>query len=263
MDRNNNVFNYDSSGKIQSISDITGNSRAINYDIDGRVISIISVDGSSIAVAYDGNDRIVTLTDQSGRVWGYRYDINGNLKYVDNPDGTIKEYHYENADYPNALTGVTDERGVRYATIYYDSSGRAIASYLGAIAVSANHRVSGVSLEYNDDGSRLLTTSRGVTTLYGTTLQLGERLIVDISGPGCSTCGEGDTAYQHDAATNDLIGQSRQGLNVLYGGYDAKQRPAYKTSAANTGLARRTDYSYDQRFNDKINTLTEPSVFTP
>ena len=37
-------------------------------------------------------------------------------------------YHYENALYPDFLTGITDGRGVRYATFAYDTEGRAISS---------------------------------------------------------------------------------------------------------------------------------------
>ena len=57
--------------------------------------------------------------------FSYSYDTNGNLTKVTKPDTYTIQYEYENATYVNALTGITDEKGVRYATFGYDSSGRA------------------------------------------------------------------------------------------------------------------------------------------
>ena len=41
-------------------------------------------------------------------------------------------YLYENASYPSALTGITDENGNRYATWSYDGNGRASSASLPA-----------------------------------------------------------------------------------------------------------------------------------
>ena len=43
-------------------------------------------------------------------------------------DGKTRRYLYENAALPNALTGITDETGTRYASFGYDSAGRAITT---------------------------------------------------------------------------------------------------------------------------------------
>ena len=50
------------------------------------------------------------------------------LKSVTYPSGLSRQYHYENGAYPFALTGITDERGVRYATFAYDDDGRVTRS---------------------------------------------------------------------------------------------------------------------------------------
>jgi uncharacterized protein RhaS with RHS repeats len=46
----------------------------------------------------------------------------------DNTDNPSKIYHYENIDYPNHLTGITDELGNRYATYSYNSDGKATST---------------------------------------------------------------------------------------------------------------------------------------
>jgi YD repeat-containing protein len=50
------------------------------------------------------------------------------LETVTRPDTEVRTYHYEDTNLPFALTGVTDERGVRYSTFAYQSDGRAISS---------------------------------------------------------------------------------------------------------------------------------------
>ena len=61
-------------------------------------------------------------------MYKYSYDSYHRLVRVEYPDGTTRQYHYENADFYYALTGITDENGVRYATFAYDSQGRAIST---------------------------------------------------------------------------------------------------------------------------------------
>jgi uncharacterized protein RhaS with RHS repeats len=50
------------------------------------------------------------------------------------PDGKARSFVYENATFPQALTGILDENGARWGTFAYDSRGRAIRTQLaGAV----------------------------------------------------------------------------------------------------------------------------------
>src|SRR5262245_57723294 len=53
------------------------------------------------------------------------YPDNTPQSDADNPSVT---YHYEDPLNPYALTGITDERGVRFATWTYDARGRVLTS---------------------------------------------------------------------------------------------------------------------------------------
>ena len=82
--------------------------------------------------------RLRKVTDPFGAEYRYQYDDNHNLVEVIYPDTTPddsdnprKTYHYENENFPNHLTGITDENGERYANFSYDEDGRAIVSELG------------------------------------------------------------------------------------------------------------------------------------
>ena len=246
---------YDANGVLQSITNLQGNTQTLSYDASNRLARIDSNIGGSLVFAYDSNNRITSVTDHFGRVWDYRYGANSNLEFVDNPDSTAKRYHYEDTNAPNALTGITDERGIRYATYGYDSSGRAILSTHAGDAQR-------VDIVYSDtDGTRTVTNSLGRPSTYTTAIQLGVALVTDISGPGCSTCGNGDTNYNYDPTNNNLLRKTENGFTTEYGNYDNKGQYGYRIEAQGTPEVRRTDYTYDSRFFNKITTLTEPSVF--
>ncbi len=173
---------------------------------------------------------------------------------MENPDTTIRQYHYEDVNFPHLLTGITDERGIRYATYQYDEQGGVIASY------HAND-VNRIDISYVDSNTRILKNSTNETTTYAITQQLGVALVTNISGPGCSTCGTGNTSYQYDPANNNLLSKTENGVTTEYGNYDAKGQYGYKIEAKGTPEEHRTDYTYDNRFYNKITSITEPSVF--
>ena len=86
------------------------------------------------------SEGLLTRVNDSNNVnYLYEYDEHQNLVAVIYPDLTTdddtdnprKIYHYENPDFPNHLTGITDENGDRYATFSYDEDGKAISSELG------------------------------------------------------------------------------------------------------------------------------------
>ena len=103
-----------------------------------------------------------------------------------------------------------------------------------------------------------MANSKGVNSTYTTTSQLGKSLLTGISGPGCTTCSEGDTAYEYDTA-NNLVTKVEQGLRTEYGGYDDKGQYSYKIEAVGTPQERRIDYTYDPRFYNKIESIIESS----
>ena len=125
-----------------------------SYDVQGRVETITDSFNRSLVYTYyaDGTNHIQSITAPGNKVFRYEYDGLGNLEYAIYPDETPANtsdnprvrYHYEDSQldvndrdgdgdtserlYPTHLTGITDERGNRYATFTYDSRGRAIVS---------------------------------------------------------------------------------------------------------------------------------------
>jgi len=270
----NATEDYDTAGKLVSITDVRGNVQTLSYDGNSRLDRVNTTPGESLQFGYDTSNRISTVTDHAGRVWGYRYDANNNLEYVDNPDTTTKQYHYEDSRFPNALTGITDERampGERYASFGYDSYGRAILSTHAGDAQK-------VTISYRDaTGERTVTNSLSQPSTYSTAVQLGVALVTGVSGPGCSTCDAGNSGFVYDAA-NNLIGRNDSAGATRFGNYDSRGQFGCKVEGVSLSDAtlnigdcafdpvaspdaRRTDYTYHATLFNKITTIIEPSVF--
>ncbi|MBA2484438.1 MAG: RHS repeat protein, partial [Nitrosomonas sp.] len=122
---------YDIDGKLLAIINRDGRTKTLTYDSDGRMIAVSDDVGRVLNFAYDGSNRIAAITDPADGLYQYAYDVDGNLTSVTYPDNKIRTYHYNEQAYtsganlPNALTGITDENNVRYATYTYDTKGRA------------------------------------------------------------------------------------------------------------------------------------------
>ena len=130
---NGSIDDYNRDGRLISITDANGHQILYTYNIIGELTKITNHYGQTINLAYS-NNRLSTVTDSLGNDFGYEYDSNDNLAAVLMPDLTPEDssdnprriYHYENVDFPNHLTGITDENGDRYGTYAYDANGKAI-----------------------------------------------------------------------------------------------------------------------------------------
>ena len=195
-----------------------------------------------------------------------------NLEYVYYPDGSsdgytnnpYRRYHYNEssliesaADLPGHLTGISDwdgTREVRYASYEYYADGRVRASYHAGGADR-------VDIAYDDvNNSRTLTNSKNIQSSYSINTQIDVALVTGINGPGCATCGSGNTSYSYDPDNNNLLTRTENGVTTEYGNYDANGNPGFKVEAMGTPQERRTDYTYDPRYFSRIATMTEPSV---
>lgn len=256
---------YDLLGKLQSIHYVDGREEILEYAPDtGKLQTVTDSLGKTLSFAYDGPDTTITVPGNEQ----YQLDYSGgNLLSITYPDQTPgddtdnpkRQYHYENVDYPNHLTGITDERGIRYATYEYDADGQATASYLAGNADR-------VDVAYNADGTRTVTNSRQHSTTYATTNLLGVPVPTNITGPACASCGGSNTSYSYYPADSGLDSYHLQsktdnGVITRYGDYDANGNRGYKIEAVGTPQQRRTDYTYDPRFHGKVKKIIEPSVY--
>jgi RHS repeat-associated protein len=97
----------------------------LSYNAAGQLAQITNHFGRSLSLAYNTAGQLVQVTQPDGGLISYEYDSSSRNIRVGYPGNVFKNYLYERPDLPNALTGILDETGARYATFSYDSTGRA------------------------------------------------------------------------------------------------------------------------------------------
>lgn len=123
---------YDASGRLISIEDRSGFTHTLSYNSNGNLVNVTDIFGRQLRFIHDAYGNFATLTDLAGDLYQFIYESNGNLTSITYPDGRTRIYHYNepahtsNTNLPHALTGITDENGIRYATYTYDGQSRAI-----------------------------------------------------------------------------------------------------------------------------------------
>lgn len=267
-ENDNETENYDADGRLASI-DRKGNLITLDYDPDsGRLTRVTSPTGEYLAFGYYDKGLIhgvgighLTPYDYSNYGWWYSYPhayseatTSDILTYVRRPDETDRSYHYEDDSHPSNLTGITNENGVRYSTYAYDDKGRAISTYHAGYVNQA-------TINYSQNGARTVTDSKGGSSSYQATAQLGTGLVSNIDGPGCGSCGGSNESFVFDTLTNDLLSKTENGVTTEYGAYDANGNYTYKIVAKGTSGEKRYDYTYDARFMHKVASIREPSVY--
>lgn len=153
--------------------------------------------GRVLAFGYDITSRITKLTDPGGGVYRFVY-VAGKLTSITFPDSVTRTYLYNEpphtggADLPDALSGIVDENGDRFATFQYDAQQRAITTEHAGGAM--RH-----ALLYGD-GSTTVTGPLGAVREYGFTTLFDVRKTTGISGAVCPECGPASQTF--DASGN-------------------------------------------------------------
>ncbi len=267
---NDDVEVYDEKGRLISITSLDGHVQTLSYTTDvatGETLldRVQNASGEFIQFDYETVGtvnpfkRIQSVSDHSSRRWGFRYDVNGNLEYVDLPDNTSRQYHYEDVDNIDFLTGITDERGVRYASWTYNSNGKADSSAHGpakdidslAIAYNENNNQHVITKVRN---SKLDGSTRNIDSTYYTHASGGTKVVAAISGGD-------DVLSEHDPATGKLEYEIKYGVKTEYDNYTSSGNPGRIIEAVGTPEQRQITYTYDPRYQSKISTITEASVF--
>ncbi|MFZ6731830.1 RHS repeat protein [Undibacterium sp. Ji42W] len=145
---------FDLNGRLLRIVQRNGMQKVFTYSDASTPLNIAPKAGLLLTVSnhfnqkltftYDLQGRMSTMKDPAGGITNYAYDepssivVSGvpanNLTSVTYPDSKKRVYWYNEQDKTNgvnlplALTGITDENGVRFATWTYDSAGRALSS---------------------------------------------------------------------------------------------------------------------------------------
>lgn len=203
---------------IESYGPFLGNGMAMLAHVNpaaGGGSTALSSGSQFAGISEDGSGRYVLFTyDTSGRVSkttyagttssiGFDYDASNNLVRITWQDNTSRSFLYEDARFPNNLTGIVDENGDRFATWTYDALGRATNSQHAGGADE-------VTFSFGPTSS-VTTDSLGAARVRTFTVVQGVTRGATLSQPGGSGCGAASSAMSYDgngnvASVDDFVG---------------------------------------------------------
>ncbi|QWT18881.1 hypothetical protein KPL74_14140 [Bacillus sp. NP157] len=252
-DGNVDIERYDAEGRLTDLN--PGTSQHVRFRYSEELMEATDLQGRSLAFSYDELGRIASIRDRSGVSVSYTYaedsERSADLLSATYPDGTSHQYKYNERSYaaidlPHALTGIVDETGKRFASFYYDETGRAIRS-------EHANGVARTSLNREADGTVNVTGPMGAVNTFRYADVKGVRRLVGVDQPEGSGCGAAFSKLDYHAdgtlrSTVDFDGQ------VTDYTHDSNGHEVSRTEASGTPIARsiRTEWSADLSLPTKI-----------
>ena len=239
---NNEVFHFDSEGRLTRRESAV---ERIDLSYLNDKIQVTDEFGNQLEISVRPDGQPLTLSGPLLQVT-YTYDEENRLVALSRTQGgqsESRQYHYEDATHPRLLTGITDERGVRYASWSYDAQGRAISS---EHAGGADR----VSIDYNADGSSTVTNALGKQTTYRFQTIHGLKRITAVEGEPSANCPSSNATFTYDARGLLTSKIDNKGNRTTYS-YNARGLEISRTEAAGTAQAR------------TITTEWHPELFLP
>lgn len=245
---------YDATGLLKEVYDAAGKKLlSLQYSdattpadvapVAGLLLTVGDASGRTLSFKYDASSRLTTMMLPDGASQTFGYNPAGQLASVTYPDATSKGYIYnETANSPTVagtsfLTGIVDEKGVRYETIKFDYTHRAYhAEFAGGVDTT--------TLDY------------AASTWKGT-------LPVTVKGPlgATSKLGFVDTGKGRlmpaggSAACGDQCNQPYKAMT-----YDVNGYPASVTDFK--GITTRTTYTADGLLAEQVDAADTPQQRT-
>lgn len=249
-DDSDQIEHYDAAGRLVAITTRTGMTQTLTHDAHGQLASVSDDFGRQLRLEYGSvpslptHRLIVGVTDPAGRTVRYRYR-DAHLEAVTFPDPAppaaaddpTRTYLYNEAAHTggahlqHALTGVIDERGVRYATYQYLPSGQAVTT-------EHDQGADRHTLVFNTDGSTTLTDPLGSVRSYRFQTVLGVIRNTGVSQPGGSGCGPASRELGYDAHGNVSRRTDFNGRLTSYRHDLARNLEIQRVEAAGTPEAR-------------------------
>ncbi len=278
-------------GAIFTYTYSTSNTPANIAPTPGLLLSQSDAFGHTLSWQYNANGQMTQMTDPAGGTYVYAYNGNSNLPTsVTYPDGSSKTYWYNesantnNTNLPTALTGITDENGVRFATFQYNSSGLAVnTQHAGGVesytfTYSTYHYTTYVGSNYSATVIDPLGTSRSYTFGFDSpshNMDTGQTQPA-ASGSGTVTQSETYDSNGNPASVTDYNGDITRRTYNLSRNLETSRTEAYGAAQARTITTvwdpnwrqpdlitepnRTTAFTYDNLGNVLTKTVTDTTV---
>ena len=226
------TLTFSADGLLQMRTERGGFIYTYAYDNSGLLSSVSNPFGRTLAFGYDDAERLVSVTLPDARALGYAYDASGRLASVTYPDGNSRSFLYENALFPQALTGIVDEGGLRWGTFAYDNQGRAISTELAG-------GVSRYQTSYASANRASVRDPLGTTRDYSYASKAGKLAIISSNLP--SGEGQPDAASRQQDAHGLIISETDFKGSITQTTWDSTRHlPTRVTEGAGSAQERTT-----------------------
>jgi len=280
-------WQFDATGKLLTVTQRNGWITTYTYStastpphiapVPGLLITVSNQFGRTLSFAYIAGNQLASVTASDGQVTRYTYGGTAaasrliTVTYPGLAGGTVsKTYLYENTTFPQLLTGINDELGVRLATYAYDAQGRGISTQQ---AGGANL----YTVSYGAAGVAVVTDPLGTQRTYNYETTKGKLAVTSADKP--SGTGNSSAASRMQDA-NGFITQETDflGVNTMYTWDINRRLPLTTTKAAGlpevqttatqwhtsfrlpvlvTEAGRTIAYTYDTQGNKLSQTVTD------
>jgi YD repeat-containing protein len=255
---------YDLAGRLVSIENARGQAQELFYEMataeggddNPQTLDRVQDDaGNTLTFSYNDEGRIQTVTHSNGDVYQYSYALT-RLDTVTYPNLTTRLYHY---DSHNRLTGITDERGIRYVTWAYNNAGMAILSeHAGGVdRVSVDYAMGWNWLSTDGNTASATTTNPlGKQTTYYMVAQGGVPLVTQVEGHPSANCAGANKNYTYDA-NGFMASKTDWNNNITTYTHNDRGQELSRTEASGTPQARTITTEWHSDFNLPIR-IVEP-----
>lgn len=257
INKNQQVYDFDTQGRLTSLKLKKGSTQHLSYVVSSNSTQVFVADefGSQINFKINTSGGLYALATPN-MTMSFSYDAYGQLIKTTKTLGNqqfVRQYHYEALNYPLNLTGITDERGVRYATWDYDTQGRAISSqHAGG--------TDKVFIRYNADGSSTVINELGKKTTYRFQLIDDVKHITAIEGQPSANCPNSNSSFTYDERGLLKTKTDNKG-NLTTFDYNERGLEVSRTEASGTPQARITTTEWHPTLFLPV-TVTEPTRIT-
>lgn len=251
---------YDAAGLLKEVFDSAGKKLLSLQHSDaatpseiapapGLLLAVTDERGRTMGFSYDAASRLSKVTLPDGASQTFSYTTAGQLASVAYPDGTSNGYVYnEPANSPTVagtsfLTGIVDEKGVRYETVKYNAGNRAYyAEFAGGVDATTIDYAA-----YIMKGVMPVTVKGplGATSNYGFVDTGKGRIMPSGGSAACGTqCNQPYKAMTYDANGYPASVKDFKGITTRTT-YTADGLLAEQVDAADTPQQRTTTTTWD------------------
>ncbi|AYC31779.1 RHS repeat protein [Pseudomonas cavernae] len=245
----NEHLHFNTSGQLTRIDRANGSYETLTYGTNNIVITDSLA--RTMTLTFNTAKRLTGLTAGSLSV-AYTYSTAGRVTTVTRTQGgqsKSRTYHYEDTREGGWLTGITDERNIRYVTWAYDAQGRVIRNELNGVQNK-------YLFAYNGNGSTTVTNPLNKQATYTFQAVAGAQRITSLAGAASANCPSSNSTFTYNTRGLIATRTDNKGYVTTYT-YDARGLENSRTEASGTPQARTITTEWHTTFYKPV-TITEP-----